>query len=152
MTISSLPEGLTEIGPYWLVIETLALGPTLKRNCFFVSLKARVAAATTTRMDRIVARLRRIVCPFQRLCSAALIMAESGPKPFGKPWLSVRRRSSDTVARPRRWDPGRPTAWHRGCRSLRRPIRTRMLPEAEANAAKQRRAPAGLLLPSWLLR
>src|SRR5581483_5989149 len=79
-------------------------------------------------------------------------MAENDPEPFGKPWPSVRRRSSDTVARLRRWDPGRQTAWHPGCRRSRPPIRTRMPTAIAENAVKPHRAPADLLLPSWLIR
>src|SRR5947209_14674267 len=64
-------EGLAVIGPYWLRTEMLALGPTVNRYSFFVSVIAAIATQTRKRKMR-PALTARCMLPINKLSSACL--------------------------------------------------------------------------------
>ena len=55
--------GLTDIGPYWFVIEMAAPGFTVKRNSFRTSAAAQMAVATITIETSCARRALAIVSP-----------------------------------------------------------------------------------------
>src|SRR5271165_6043599 len=58
VTSTTFPlAGLTVIGPYWFITETLAWRPTLKRNSFRLSATTKVVPARTTTTASCAARL-----------------------------------------------------------------------------------------------